>query len=89
MLATMPSGLLNEWMAFDALEPLDSGQRAEAGAAINAAILANVHRDGRKRPYPYEAAEFMPQWGRKREEPTPEDVWKKIRGWASRKDGGE
>ena len=46
-------------MAFARIEPFGE-QRADLRMAIQAALLANIHRDKKKRHDPYKAAEFMP-----------------------------
>lgn len=46
-------------MAFARIEPFGE-QRADLRMAIQAALLANIHRDKKKRHEPYKAAEFMP-----------------------------
>jgi hypothetical protein len=84
MLDAMPSSVLSEWMAFDTVEPLDVGRRAEAGSAIVASILANVYRDSQKQPLAYTAEDFLPAWGRRQAEPEPEAVWQKLKNWALR-----
>lgn len=46
-------------MAFANIEPFGE-QRADLRMAIHAALLANIHRDTKKRSEPYKATEFMP-----------------------------
>lgn len=95
MLRQMPASLLAEWMAFNRLEPVSIGQRAEAGSAIVAAVLANVNRDPKRKREAYQADDFMPGWGRstdfgsglngsKGNDPEPQEVWKKVKMWAER-----
>ena len=51
MLARLDSAELAEWEAFDRLEPLDHGLRAELAAAIVAQTAANLHRGENAAPY--------------------------------------
>jgi hypothetical protein len=46
-------------MAFAKLEPFGE-QRADLRMAIQAALLANIHRDKKRRSEPYKPADFMP-----------------------------
>lgn len=53
------SGEFTEWMAFHALEPF--GPDAESWrAGMIAATMANLQRDTKKRPQPFEPDDFMP-----------------------------
>jgi len=71
LLSRMPAGVMAEWMAFDQVEPVSLGYRAEVSAGIVASLIANVYRDGKKRPKPYEAGEFMPRYGALTPDPSP------------------
>lgn len=51
MLARLDSAELAEWEAFDRLEPLDHGLRAELAAAIVTQTAANLHRGENAAPY--------------------------------------
>jgi hypothetical protein len=56
-------------MAYYSVEPWGP-ERADLNAGIIASTLANVHRDSKRRPEPFTAAEFMPKYG---PEPEPEE----------------
>jgi hypothetical protein len=91
MLERMPASLLAEWMAFDRLEPVSLGYRAEVGSGIVASVIANVNRDPKRRREPYAASDFMPEWceasqriSDSAEESDPAEVWQKVKAWAER-----
>jgi hypothetical protein len=46
-------------MALATIEPFGE-VRGDLRAGIIASVVANVHRDGKKRPQPYSATDFMP-----------------------------
>jgi hypothetical protein len=50
-----------EWMAYNRLEPFGP-QRGDLRAAIVAATIANVYRDKKKKPTPFKASDFMPDF---------------------------
>ena len=60
MLEEISSNQLSEWMALEEIE----GPIGERGAwhrmAHLASILANAHRDQKKRPQPFELKDFLP-----------------------------
>jgi len=57
----MTSKELTEWKAFYELEPF--GRTAEdMRGGILASLLANIHRDPKKRSKPYLAMDFMPDY---------------------------
>lgn len=60
-LARISSKELTEWIAFYGLEPFGD-IRADYRSAVISATVANVHRDPRKRPEPWAASDFMPQF---------------------------
>lgn len=62
MLASIPSRLLTEWMAYDRLDPVGR-ERDDWRAAQVSAVLAEIYRDRKKRGQAYTAADFMPEWG--------------------------
>lgn len=39
-------------------------ERTDQLVGLLASVLANVHRDTKRRPKPYTADDFTPQWGR-------------------------
>jgi hypothetical protein len=51
-------------MAYWQLEPT-AETRIDVGFAQLSALLANINRDPKKRAQPYEAKDFLPQWGGK------------------------
>lgn len=63
----MSAAELNEWIAFDAVEPFGE-PRADLRSAIVAATVANCHRDHRKPPF--KVTEFMPFVEKPREDPA-------------------
>lgn len=58
LLARISSLQFMEWRAYADLEPFDE-ERADLRAAQICAILANVHRDKKKRPKPFQPKDFM------------------------------
>jgi hypothetical protein len=59
MLREMTAVELVEWRAFAALEPFgDAQQDVRMGRLM--ALLANINRDPRRRPTPYQPEEFLP-----------------------------
>lgn len=64
-------------MAFDALEPFGE-EVASWRAGIIAAVLANVNRNPKKRPQPFQPADFM--LGQRAVEAQPDDLQDRIAG---------
>lgn len=64
MLAAMRPSVLGEWMALYGIDPWGE-QRADLRAGIVASTIANVNRDARRKPEPFEATDFMPYRERK------------------------
>lgn len=54
----MSSRELSEWMAYDAIEPIGNSWMQ---TGMVAATIANVNRDPKKRPSPYQPEDFMPE----------------------------
>lgn len=73
MLDRMSSREFTEWLAYYELEPFGE-QRADLRAALIASVIANAHRDPKKKPY--KAADFLlfPE----KTEPTSEDLRSKF-----------
>jgi hypothetical protein len=69
----MPAQELVEWAAFYELEPFGEW-RADWRMAMQASLLANIHRDRDKHPELYTVADFMPQFGVEDTPKTPEDM---------------
>lgn len=63
MLSRMSSHELAEWMAFYELEPWGV-ETDMLGHAITSTVIANVNRNPDKRPAPYKASDFMPEFDR-------------------------
>lgn len=66
--------LIVEWETYNDLEPFDEW-RADFRAATIVAMLANIHRDTKKRSEPYSPYDFMPYWRKNHDEtagPAPE-----------------
>lgn len=53
-------------MAFYQIDPF-GGVRGDVQAGMIASVLANIHRDTKKRAKPYEVTDFMPFAERKKE----------------------
>lgn len=83
MLRGMDAQMLAEWMAFDQVEPVSLGFRGDVQAAQIASTIANVNRDASKRKQPYEIEDFLVRYDEKKE-PKPEEVWSKVKAWATR-----
>lgn len=62
----------NEWMAYAELEPFGEDV-ASWRAGLVAATIANVNRDAKKRPSPYQPSDFMPE-----EPKTPQEQQKDL-----------
>ena len=60
----MPHREFVDWVALYQIEPWGD-VRGDMQAALITGLLANVHRDKKKRPKPFGTHEFMPNfWGR-------------------------
>lgn len=77
MLAGMPWPVLNEWKAFDQVEPLDSADRLEFMLGQLTALTANIWRGRNSQAATVE--DFIP---RRRPKRTAQDIWVQLRGWA-------
>lgn len=60
MLREIGARQLNEWFAFAALEGFGE-RRADLRMGIIASLIANVHRDAKRKPSPYKPADFIPK----------------------------
>lgn len=79
MLEQMPSRLFKEWQAYYLLEPF--GQwRDDYRMAILASILANINRDSKKHPTPFDPLDFMPDFMAvgDEQESNPETIQDKV-----------
>lgn len=64
---------LGEWAAFFRINPWGQ-DRADLRSAIVASLIANAHRDTKKRRQPFSADDFMPYAERPEPQaPTPRD----------------
>ena len=66
---------LSDWIAFATIEPFGDARR-DLQAGIIASVIANAHRDRKKRGQPYTPADFVPRF----EKPTVEDKVRKVLG---------
>lgn len=73
-----------EWMAYAEVEPFGP-EREDQRAGIVAALIANVNRDSKKRPEPYDVEDFLPRWETRVAPPPTEDVQlkDKLLAWAA------
>ncbi len=65
-----------EWQEYYQVEPWGE-ERDDLRSGILTSVLANVHRDVKRRPTPYEPVDFMPFYTKPK--PTPEQLARKIR----------
>lgn len=56
-----------EWQAFYAIEPFGHA-RSDIQTALLASLVANAHRDTKKRPRPYGIRDFIPEYWQQRAE---------------------
>lgn len=66
-----------EWRAWLALRDAEreaDALKADARHADMMALLANIHRDEKKRPRPFTLDDFMPQWVSAAKPPPSDDV---------------
>lgn len=50
---------LNDWARFDAVDPIGE-RRADMRSAQQCALMANINRDAKRRPEPFQVSDFMP-----------------------------
>lgn len=58
----MSSREFSEWLAYCEMEPFGE-ERGDLRAGIVASTVANVNRDPKKRPRPFQPRDFMPEFG--------------------------
>lgn len=75
LLSSMSARELSDWIAFARVEPFGE-ERADLRSGIIASVIANAHRDRKKRAQPYTPADFMPRF----DKPTVEDKVRKVLG---------
>jgi len=63
--ARMSSAEFSEWLAYDRIDPFGEG-RADVRIGVLSALIANIHRNPKKRAEPYSAVDFMPFLQRER-----------------------
>jgi hypothetical protein len=83
----MTSKQLREAEVYESLEPYGT-EHDYLQAAIICSILANVNRDSKKKPKPYEPKDFMPHWytgGTVTRKQTTKQIGKILSGMASKK----
>lgn len=80
LLDSMSGRELAEWMAFYQVEPFGD-VRGDLQAGIVASTLANVYRDRKKKPKPYNPEEFMPKFERPKRAPNWGAVQRHMMRW--------
>lgn len=72
-----------EWMAYCVWEPFGP-EREDQRAGMVAALIANVNRDPKQRPTPYDVEDFFPRYGEPEiEETEPKPLESKLTAWAA------
>jgi len=56
-------------------------EQADYRAALICAVLANIHRDEKKRREPYQPSDFMPKSGEQKAPQTPEQMLRLVELW--------
>lgn len=74
LLSHISSQELSEWMAYYALEPWGC-QIDDQRSGLVASVIANVNRDAKRRPAPYQVDDFMPKRGG---EPREQKNWQQL-----------
>lgn len=90
LLARVDSRELTEWAAFFDVEPWGCAEEDWRMGTV-AAVIANVNRDAKKYPKPFEASDFAPRLRRQEQvevEQTPEDHARVLAQWANVLGGG-
>lgn len=62
LLERVDSRELSEWMAFERLEGPIGPWRRDFHAGMVASVLANIHRDKKKKKKPFSPDDFIPDW---------------------------
>ena len=81
MLSEMSLTQLREWLAYMDLEPFDE-QRQDIRFATLMSLLANINRDSKKRPKPFEIVDFMLRFGDWAPPPKPRKTWQELKAIA-------
>ena len=68
---------LTYWMAYNLISPFGDFRQDVAGAQI-CAVLANINRDKKKRPNPYEIRDFLPFNPRKQQKKQTVEEMKEV-----------
>lgn len=61
LMEVMPADEFFEWMIMEQIEPFGD-KRGDIQAGLIAQVIANVHRDSRRHPEPYELSDFLPKF---------------------------
>lgn len=78
MLADMPASVFQEWQMYDRIEPFGEF-RSELRHGQTMALTANLNRDPKSKPEPFNAMDFMNFIEKPEEkELTPEECFAKI-----------
>jgi hypothetical protein len=85
----MSSREFSEWLAFQRHEPIGV-ERLDILFASLSALLANVNRDEKQRPEPYQMSDFLIEWWREAEPEraavsggkTPDEIYLAVKTWA-------
>lgn len=77
------SAEFSEWMAYSVWEPFGP-EREDQRAGMVAALIANVNRDPKHRPQPYDVEDFFPRYEQEAEEQEQEaDLESKLMSWVT------
>lgn len=82
MLATIDSRELAEWAAYERITGPLGAQRGDRLAAMVAAVVANTARDPKRRPRPFDTADFLLWDDADRPEQTMEEQMELFRALA-------
>lgn len=66
MLAEMSPREVQEWERYLSTRPFPV-ERIETGLGLLTSVLANIHRDSKKQPQPFEVRDFIADWRPKEE----------------------
>ena len=84
MLADMQPHHLGEWLAYHRINPW--GQwRDDLRSGIVASVIANVNRDPKRKPEPFTASDFIPQFERVEPDAPAPDLDEKIMAFFQRR----
>jgi len=69
------------WFAYDQIEPF-SEKRADLRAASICSLLANIHRDARRKPRPFTIDDFVLVFGDEVKKEAPKQTWQQQKAIA-------